>query len=333
MNRSSFSRLLCAGALALAALASLPAHAGPFGALYVFGDSLSDDGNNAHFIGANGAQTIPNNGYVPTQPYASGVYSNGPVWADYFASMLGVPLTASFAGGGDYAFGGATTGPDPSGFPFSLRTQTTQYLTHSGGVAQADALYVVAGGGNNARAALSAIAGGANPFSTAAAAALGFANDIGAIVDQLQAAGAQHIVVWNTPNLGLAPAVVAAGGAQIGSFVAGAMNAALATRLNGEAGVSTFDLFGFGGQLANNPGAFGFSNVTDACGAVANANCSRYAYWDGIHPTTAAHEAIADAMYAAAVPVPEPGTYALMAFGLVAVAWGARRRATAAVAV
>ena len=40
MNRSSFTRLLSAGALALATLVSLPAHAGPFGALFVFGDSL-----------------------------------------------------------------------------------------------------------------------------------------------------------------------------------------------------------------------------------------------------------------------------------------------------
>jgi outer membrane lipase/esterase len=327
MNRSSFRRLVTAGALALATLASLPAHAGPFGALYVFGDSLSDDGNNALAIGTNAAQAIPNNGYVPAQPYASGTYSNGAVWANYYANLLGVPLTASLAGGGDYAFGGATTGPDPSGFPYSLRTQTSQYLATSGGTAQADALYVVAGGGNNARAALTAIGGGADAATTIAAAAAGFANDIGLIVDELQAAGAQHIVVWNAPNLGLAPAVVAGGGASLGSFLAGAMNGALAARLNGEVGVSTFDLFGLGGQLAANPGAFGLANVTDACGAVAGADCSTYAYWDGIHPTTAAHLAIANAMFAATVPVPEPETYALMAIGLVAVGWGARRRA------
>ena len=324
MHRSSFSRLLTAGAIALATLASLPAHAGPFSALYVFGDSLSDNGNNAALIGANPAQVITGNTYVPSNPYAAGTYSNGQVWANYYANMLGVPLTASLAGGGDFAFGGATTGAG-SQLP-SLLAQTGQYLGATGGVAQANALYVVAGGGNNARAALTAIGGGADFGTTVAAAAAGFANDIGLIVDQLQAAGAQHIVVWNTPNLGLAPAVVAGGGAQLGSFLAGAMNGALAARLNGEAGVSTFDLFGLGGQLAANPATFGFTNVTDACGAVANANCSQYAYWDGIHPTTAAHSAIADAMYAATVPVPEPETWALMAFGLVAVAWGARRR-------
>lgn len=331
MNRSSFSRLLTAGAFALATLASLPAQAGPFSALYVFGDSLSDNGNNAALLGINAAQVITGNTYVPSLPYAAGTYSNGFVWANYFASALSLPLAPSLAGGGDFAFGGATTGAG-SQLP-SLLTQTGQYLGATGGVASADALYVIAGGGNNARAALTAIgAQPANALAIVAAAAASFAADIGSMVDQLQAAGAQHIVVWNTPNLGLAPAVAATGFGATGSFLAGAMNGTLAARLTGEAGVSTFDLFGFGTQIAANPAAFGFTNVTDACGAVANANCSQYAYWDGIHPTTAAHLAIANAMVAVTVPIPEPETWALMAFGLVAVAWGTRHRAKTAVA-
>ncbi|MBC8056341.1 MAG: PEP-CTERM sorting domain-containing protein [Rhizobiales bacterium] len=130
--------------------------------------------------------------------------------------------------------------------------------------------------------------------------------------------------MWNTPNLGLAPAVAETGFGAVGSFVAGAMNGALALRLGGEIGVATFDLFGFGSQVAANPAAFGFTDVANACGAVSGANCSQYAYWDGIHPTTATHLAIANAMFAATIP--EPQTYALMALGLVAVAWGARRR-------
>jgi len=325
MSRSSFSRLLAAGAIALVTLASLPAHAGPFSALYVFGDSLSDNGNNAALLGISAGQVITGNTYVPSLPYAAGTYSNGQVWANYYATMLGLPLTASLTGGGDFAFGGATTGAG-SQLP-SLRAQAGQYLGATGGVAQANALYVVAGGGNNARAALTAIGGGADALTTIAATAAAFADDIGLIVDKLQAAGAQHIVVWNTPNLGLAPAVVAGGGASLGSFLAGAMNGALAARLSGEAGVSTFDLFGLGGQLAANPAAFSFTNVTDACGSVVNATCSHYAYWDGIHPTTAAHQAIANAMFAATVP--EPETWALMAFGLVAVTWASRRRSMA----
>ena len=140
------------------------------------------------------------------------------------------------------------------------------------------------------------MAGGADPAATAAATAASFVSDIGSIVDQLQAAGAQHIIVWNTPNLGITPAVSAAGASAFASFLAGVMNGALSARLTGEVGVSILDVYGIGTTIAANPAAFGFTNVTDACGAVAGADCSKYTYWDGIHPTTAAHGTIAQAV-------------------------------------
>jgi outer membrane lipase/esterase len=323
MKYAFFGRALPAFILAAVAFASLPAAASPYTSLVVFGDSLSDDGNNALTIGTQAGQPITNT-YVPTFPYAtSGVYSNGPVWATDAALQLGVTLTPSKLGGTDFAYGGATTGPAVSGFPFSLLTQANQYLGGTGGVASPNALYVIAGGGNDARAAFATIAGcpaclGPTVASTAAT----FAANIGTIVDQLKAAGAQHIVVWDTPNLGLAPAVVAAGGASLGTFLAESMNAALALRLAGE-GVSTFDIFGLGTS-------FGFTNVTDACGAVAGANCNTYEFWDGIHPTAAAHMVIADAFVAT---VPEPSTWAMMILGFAGIGFMAyRRRKIAALA-
>jgi outer membrane lipase/esterase len=93
-------------------------------------------------------------------------------------------------------------------------------------VASPNALYVIEGGGNDARAALAAIAGGAQPGPTILSTALSFAANIGTIVNELKLAGAQHIVVWDTPNLGLSPAVAAAGpaAAGLGSFLAASMN-------------------------------------------------------------------------------------------------------------
>jgi outer membrane lipase/esterase len=337
MNRSILQRLLAAGALVTASVVSLPAFADPYSGLFVFGDSLSDVGNNALAGLFAPGQVVTGNTYVPTSAYGpAGTYSNGLVWASYFASMIGVPLTPSLAGGGDYAFGGATTGTPgvgPGGFPYSLLTQTGMYLGATGGHASADALYVVAGGGNDARNAVAAIAATpAQAPAIAAAAAAAYANHSGAIVDSLQAAGAQHIVVWNTPNIGVTPALTALGASGLGSFVAGTMNAALALRLAGETDVTTFDIYGFGSMLAANPAAYGFTDATDACGAVAGANCSQYEYWDGIHPTTTAHLAIAEALFAAVTPVPEPATWALMGAGLLGVVLQ-RRRAVRALPV
>jgi outer membrane lipase/esterase len=332
MSRTRFDRLIAAAAVAIAALSTAPAQAAdPFTSIFVFGDSLSDAGNNAAAGLYNPGQVVTGNSYVPSFTYASKTYSNGAVWASYLANLLNLPLGPSLLGGNDFAFGGAVTGfppPGPDAFPYSLTTQMQMYLGATGGVASSTALYVVAGGGNNARAALGAVQGGADLATTAASAAASFASDVGNIVDALEAAGARHILVWDTPNLGAAPAVQAGGAGAIfaGSFLAAQMNLALAARLAGDTDVTTFDLYGFGSSIAANPGAFGFTNATDACGAAAaGTDCNSYVYWDGIHPTTAGHLAIAGAV-AVALGVPEPETWALMALGLMALGWHVRHR-------
>lgn len=318
---------------ALAGLTSA-ASAFPYDSLFIFGDSLSDPGNNALLIGSDASQTITGNTYIPFQPYASQQYTNGNVWAYSFASAIGLGPFAGpvLGGGGNLAFGGARTSADGpyAGFPFSLKAQTALYLAATGNTASANGLYVVAGGGNDARDALEAAA--ADPGNAAgiiAAAAATYAADTGAIVDALQAAGAKHIVVWDVPNIGIAPAVTAMGGSasMLASFTSATMSLALADRLNGEAGVNMFDIFGLTTQWAADPGAFGFANATDACGAIVGCDPSTFAFWDGIHPTSAGHALIANAMIAVAVPVPEPETYVLMVAGLALVAWRVRRRA------
>ena len=284
--------------------------------MVVFGDSLSDSGNAAIAVGSDPAQVITGNTYVPSRPYASGTFSNGPVWASDVAAALGVPLQPSFAGGTNFAVGGATTG-GPS--PTSLLAQANQYLTLTGGVASSTALYVVEGGGNDARAALSAIASGGNPATIIPATAAAFASNIGTIVSELKVGGAAQIVVWDTPNIGLSPAITANGpGASfLGTSLATQMNLALATALAGDTGVSIFDIYGLGTSIAANPAAFGLVNVTDACGAPSNAcDPATAEYWDGIHPTATAHTLIADAFLAeAGSAVPEPSTWAMMLLG------------------
>jgi len=137
--------------------------------LFVFGDSLSDSGNNAVVLAPNVTPVpISGNSFIATFPYASGRYTNAQVWAQILASSLGLSANPSLLGGTDYAFGGALTGPltpnpFPSGllnpFPPSLETQAAFFLSQHGPVIPSDALYVVEGGGENARAALDVASG------------------------------------------------------------------------------------------------------------------------------------------------------------------------------
>lgn len=319
------------------AIGALPLQAQAYSRLFVFGDSLSDSGNNSlALLGNLGGvpQIIPNDGYVPTFPYApAGVYSNGPVWATSFAAQLGLSALPSLAGGTNFAFGGAETrlnGDPPSGFPFSLTSQVGMALTAFHGALPGDALYVVAGGGNNARRALESL--GAAPtlpqiVSTFSQASAEFAIDIGNIVDSLQAAGARNIVVWNAPNIGATPAARAQGAsaAGLGTLLALNLNSALDYRLSTETGVTTFDVFGLVGQVVANPALYGLSNATNACVTNVCTEPSKYLFWDGIHPTAAGHQILANAVLAAVVP--EPGAVWLMMAGLVGLGMVLRRRA------
>ena len=324
----SLARLSCL--FALVGVISSGAYAS-YSSLFIFGDSLSDSGNNAVILAPNVTPVpIPGNSFIPTFPYASGHYTNGQVWAQTFASAFGLSANPSVLGGTDYAFGGATTGPlSPGGlfspFPPSLETQVAYFLFQHGNVAPSDALYVIAGGGNNARDALTDIAGcGGNPVCVGGiigSTATAFATDIVTMVAELELAGARHIVVWDTPDVGKAPAVLASGGSAIGTLLAASMNSVLLGALGGVPDVTMFDLFGLQDSIVANPSAFGLTNVTDACAQFVACDPSTFLFWDGIHPTSAGDRIISNAMVAA---VPEPATLAL--FGLGLAVWATSRR-------
>jgi len=337
MKIFKLNRVLAASALLVAA-ASAPALAAVlvlpvFTGLYVFGDSLSDGGNNSLVFGG---LTGPNPGsptFIPSLPYLpSNTYSNGQVWVNSFAAFLGLSSFAapSLAGGGNYAYGGARMSIDGSGappfapapFPASVQTQLNGYL--GGGPASATALYVIAGGGNDVRAVGRVIADGADPIETTLAAARSFATSAATMVGQLQAAGASNIVVWNVPDVGKTPTAGSGVGlAAVGaSSIASTFNSFLSGALAGT-GAIIFDVFGLIGNVVNDPAAYGMSNVTQACGFVGNGcDAATALFWDGIHPTAYAQTIVTGGMLAA---VPEPATYLMFAVGVAGLlAW--RRR-------
>jgi outer membrane lipase/esterase len=317
--------------------------------IFVFGDSLSDSGNNTMAIAANNGNVpryeslpVANNAYVPTYTYASsGTYSDGQVWATRFATALGVPLVNSLAPlnpalpaglvqySTNYAFGGATTGG--AGQVPALTYQVQMALAARGNVLPSSALYVVAGGGNNARAIITdalpvAFAGG--DYSTIVSSGINnYVLSLRTIITQLKSGQASDIVLWNTPNLGSTPALLANGLAAAGfaSQISGLMNQALAAEMAKNSalysGVRVFDIFGLASLSL--PGV----NTTEACAAQVNCDPSKYYFYDGIHPTSLGHQIISERMLAF---VPVPGTL-LLILPLVALAFGAsRRRAHAA---
>jgi phospholipase/lecithinase/hemolysin len=300
----------------LLALLLLPAAASAalFSGMYVFGDSLSDNGNLYNYVG------------VPVAPYYDGRFSNGPVAAERIADAV-IAGGSNGAGFHDYAWGGATSGvgnygdggtPTTPGTllgPFSplpgLLTELDGFTTGlGGGMADANALYMVWAGAND-------FVAGSTDYTLAV-------NNVKYTVQTLAAAGAQHILVPNLPDLALTPSYPGSSSAHDFTLGFNSLLASTLASLNSSLGahIVGFDTYSLFNQVLANPSAFGFTNVSDACytgsyifgGGTECANPSDYLFWDDFHPTAAAHQILADQMVAAVVP--EPATVLLMVAGL-----------------
>ena len=301
----SIKSIALVGALCLTAFANVAQAA--YTGLYSFGDSLSDTGN----------VSVATGGTSPAFPYFDGNFSNGPVWADLLGPMLGLASpTASLTGGTNYAWGGARTSVDGVPIPPSTQSQVNTYLTDAGGIADPNALYTIWTGGND----INAVAGGA-PFGDIEAGGLAVAS----MASDLLFAGAQNILVINVPNLGLTPS---ADGNEAGAeFLSVLFNDYVAAGLDalGSSNVTLLDSFSLLEAIAADPASYGLSNVDDNCltttGGLA---CDDYLFWDGLHPTAAGHQLIADAAFAAVVPV--PAAVWLFGSGLLALIGVARRK-------
>lgn len=306
-------RWLLMGSLALVLATPMRSAAqSPPASIVVFGTSLSDTGN--AFALTRQASTPPDYSLdvllVPGAPYARGGhhFSNGATWIEQFARSRGPAgsVRPAFQSANlqatNFAVGGARAYED--GVNFNLTAQVSAFLQQVGGVASSDALYVIEMGGNDTRDALVAFASGADGGAIISAALSSIAANIGA----LYAAGARNFLVWNVPNIGLTPAVrmldlISPGTAQFATLLTQVFNANLATLLGQLSAlpgihIAQFDAFQLITDIVANPGGFGMTNVTEAC-VTPDAppfTCQaadEFLFWDGIHPTTAAHAIIA----------------------------------------
>ncbi len=69
--------------------------------------------------------------------------------------------------------------------------------------------------------------------------------------------------------------------------------------------------------LAANPGAYGFTNITDPAQGLANVDPNTYLFWDQEHPTTAGHGIVANLAYNdLLLATPEPASWTFMLLGM-----------------
>lgn len=309
-----------------ATLAPGTASALAFSDLVIFGDSLSDTGN----------LSLATGGAYPgtAQPYDGGRYSDGPVWTEYLAAGLGLSHAATpyLTGGNNYAYAGARTGGVSGGIP-GLLAQTAGIWGASHTVADPNALYVLVGGGNDMRDARSVVGG---TDLTRQADALAAVGNLYQSMGYLASKGAKNVLISNLPDLGYSFEAVLLG------KTAESSNASLHFN-NLIGGLQTFgqslgmdvDVLDMNGALLavrNSPGAFGITDIDHPCAGFAystGVSCSASLFSDVLHPSSRAHQIIANAAFQAlgVAPVPEPETVVLMLAGLVMVVGVARRRA------
>lgn len=345
MSMENLRRTLGAGIAVCGLVGTLSAQALPsFGELIVFGDSLSDTGNAANFTEAANLplqplyftefpDLVPDTAYEVSRKFTN----DGPIWVETLGAATGLPTTPFSQGGTVYAIGGANStdnlpGVTPENDPlFSVEEQVGLFLGDRGGVAPSNALYTFTVGANDVRDALALAAEGGDPVPVIEASLFSVVNMIGA----LALAGAEDILLFNVPNLGVVPQVTLFDSfdpadlsllfAQTTAGYNALMAAALA-QLLGDLAVAGIDLnliladsYGLLTDVTANPGQYGFADGASSClGFFPQPPCAdpdSYVFWDGIHPTVAMHQLIAQTAFEA---IPVPGPFVLLLIGALA---------------
>ncbi len=284
--------------------------------IVVFGDSLSDVGNDSNAsLGIYGPSAqLPG----PASNYTNGRFTDGTdtvpaahnyngVWIEQLAARLAAkpPVVASTTPGGtgrDYAFGFAfmnggsvplTYGPGGAlVIPVDgIEKQVSIYLGTSPVITN-KTLFVIWGGANDLLNATTADAIAAAAVSEAA------------LVQTLINAGATEILVPNLPPLGLTPRFNAsAAPSATANLSATIFNQTLAKALAAIPAANpgkTLHIY----QLDTNtlfntvigpPLYTGLANVTAGAQGVSTVNPDTYLFWDDLHPTTYGHSLIASA--------------------------------------
>ena len=331
----------------LAVLSSASAMALPtgFSKLYVFGDSLSDTGNDFVLSGGN----VP-----PPARYDNGRFSNGTVWVETVADAFGInpshlvpslspnATPANFLAGYslNYAYGGSATGlqnttPDGLLTVRGLLGQVadfTSFATAAGGVSDpAHSLYTLWSGANDYLLAGSGGIPGPPPDPVAVV------GNVRSSIQQLYDLGARNFLVPTLADLGGIP-IVAINTADVRDYFTALTHAhnsllmgALQELKGIDPGITIYspDIEILFETVQLNPADFGFTHGTTELGPATGCLilpplvCTAlptgfdglgYPIWDEEHPTQKMHALIAQAALAAEA-IPEPSSLVLVLVG------------------
>jgi outer membrane lipase/esterase len=263
-----------------------------FSKVYAFGASTSDNGNACNLA--------PKDYCPPSPPYAGPRLSNGLLFDELLAARYGATLTPSRFGGTNFAYSGARTGPiaGVTHIVPNMVAQLDQYLALVNYQSNPQYLYIVDGVafGNDIKDAFSLSATDPNAPTKVLTAAV---TNVVTILNRLAASGARYILLTTSTDVGKTPYVQAAGAATAAAATQLSLtfNGALAQQLPAiratfpDLQLYVLDVAAFAAQAAANPGAFGYTNVTQACFndlLPVPTPCSTpgtFFYWDTFHGT------------------------------------------------
>ncbi len=240
-----------------------------------FGDGWSD-------VGQTGARFTVNDGTAN-------------IWVQQLAARYSRSITAQAAGGLGFARGGARVSTGAN----SIADQITAFLS-SNTIGASDVLVIDPGISELIALASSAAASSLNTEAASAGTALA------SQVRRLTAAGGQHVVIANAPDIGKTPFGISRAAALLAATRSfnDALKVALANTTNS---ILLIDNEAYVNTLVATPSLLGVNAVVNApaCPASANActpananaNYGVYLYADDRHPTPTAHRLIGDNAY------------------------------------
>lgn len=316
MNRFRCLVWLCLCSLFIpAAFAETPR----FDAMYVFGDSLSDNGNDLILTKLMGISPAIPPSETPHRTYFQGRFSNGPVAFEYLWRMIRqnanavVKPSLAFAsplqsGAINYAFGGATSGTSnvtPGGFPVP------------GLLGQVEAFRFGLLGRQAPTRSLFALWIGANDYAaTVPGSPEVVVSNIKRAIQRLYQSGARNFLVLNLPDLGLTPVAQGQGVGAALSALSQFHNALLAQAIGHlqstfpSARIIAIDVFALaqnllGSTIGGIPALETLEPGAGSCLLLNPLTCTDvplvlndpFFYWDVEHPTTYVHGILGGAMY------------------------------------